>query len=395
MGDHLVDTEGQNLHHMLTESPWEYTGLFDAIFAQCLKLLVSQRNRIYLIIDEVGFRKKGKHSACVGHQYLGCIGKNDNGQVAVTAALNVGDLYCPVGIELFMPKDWDNDKERRLKAGIPENKKHESKTVMALSMIKKFSKKLGDRFECAVFDALYTSNPDLPYELMKKKISFVGDVKENTRVFLNEPCWVIPEYKGKGKKPTKAKPNTKPVKVSDYMRCLRAKAFKKIQVRNGTKGVINAKYHRRKIWLLHESSKTFMPLHLLIRKNNDGTIKYALGYSTWKMTTKRMARAQAQRAFVERIFEEGKNILGMADYQTRSWTGFHRHTALVSLALLFIMEQKISLKKSIGKVTAYQIQLLINATVKTISSFHQIIKKLIDKIPKYQKQLRYQAKTVT
>jgi hypothetical protein len=55
----------------------------------------------------------------------------------------------------------------------------------------------------------------------------------------------------------------------------------------------------------------------LIRKNNDGTIKYALGDSTWKMTTKRMAKTQAQRAFVERIFEEGKNIAGMADYQTR------------------------------------------------------------------------------
>lgn len=395
MGSHLVDTQGQNLHHMLTESPWEYKSLFDAIFAVCLKLLVCQRDRIYLIIDEVGFRKKGKHSACVGQQYLGCIGKNENGQVAVTAALNAGDLYCPIGIELFMPKEWDNDQPRRLRAGIPENKRHESKTLMALSMIKRYFRKLGSRFECAVFDALYTSNPDLPYELMRKQISFVGDVKENIRVFLKEPCWVIPQYAGKGNKPRKAKPSQKLIKIRDYMSSLRAKDFKKLKVRNGTKGVIQAKYHRRRVWLLHEPSGTFMPLHLLIRKNGDGTFKYALGYSTWKMTTKRMAKAQAQRSFVERIFEEGKNIAGMADYHTRNWVGFHRHMALVSLALLFLMEQKILLKKTIGKVTAYQIQLLINALVKTICSLDQVIDKLRDKIPKYQKQAYSQAKSVT
>lgn len=395
MGSHLADVGGQNLHHMLTHSPWEYKGLFDSIFSQCLNLLKGQRDRIYLIIDEVGFRKKGRHSACVGNQYLGCIGKNDNGQVAVVAALNAGDLYCPVDIELFMPKEWDNDLERRQKAGVPEGKKHESKTVMAVSMIKRLFKKLGARFECVVFDALYTSNPDLLYELMNKNISFIGDVKENIQVFLKEPDWVVPEYTGKGRRPFKVKPNPLPIKVRDYMKSLGADDFEKLQVRNGTKGVIRARYHRRKVWLLHEPSDTLMPLQLLIRQNEDGTAQYALGYSTWKSTTKRMAQAQAQRTFVERIFEEGKNIAGMADYQTRSWTGFHRHVALVSLALLFLMEQKIVLKESIGKVTAYQIQLLVNALTKTLSSIDQVIANLTEKIPKYQNQIRYQLKTVT
>lgn len=395
MGNRLMDVQGQNLHHMLTESPWEYKRIFDAIFTRCVKLLGSGRDRIYLIIDEVGFRKKGKHSACVGQQYLGCIGKNDNGQVAVSAALSAGDLYCPVEMELFMPKEWADDKERRQKAGIPESKKFESKTIMALSMIKRLFKKLGDRVECVVFDALYGSNIELLYTLAEKEISFVGDVKENLRVFLKEPRWEMPAYSGKGRKDLKLKPDQKLIKVRDYMKALRGKDFKTLHVRNGTKGMIKAKYHRRKVWLLHQPTATFMPLNLLIRKNIDGTIKYALGYSTWKMTTKRMAKAQAQRAFVERIFEEGKNIAGMADYQTRSWTGFHRHMSLVSLALLFLLEQKILLKGPIGKVTAYQIQLLINAMTRTVCSIDQVINHLIKQIPEYQKQIRDQLKTVT
>lgn len=137
MGNTLEGFSGQNLHHMLTTSPWDYTQLMKVILKRCVKLLRRQKERIYILLDEVGYRKKGRHSACVGQQYLGCIGKNDNGQVAVTAALSAGDFYCPVEIELFMPKDWEDDAGRRERAAIPDTKKHESKTVMGLRMIKK------------------------------------------------------------------------------------------------------------------------------------------------------------------------------------------------------------------------------------------------------------------
>ena len=113
MGHTLEGVGGQNLHHMLSGAPWEYSKLFTLILTRCIGLLRAKGERIYLLIDEVGYRKKGKHSACVGHQYIGSIGKNDNGQVAVTAALSSKEFYCPVDMELFMPSDWVRDFERR------------------------------------------------------------------------------------------------------------------------------------------------------------------------------------------------------------------------------------------------------------------------------------------
>jgi SRSO17 transposase len=395
MGNTLEGFSGQNLHHMLTTSPWDYSKLMKQILSRCINLLRTQKECIYILLDEVGYRKKGKHSACVGQQYLGCIGKSDNGQVAVTAALSAGDFYCPVEIELFMPKDWDNDTERRERAGIPCSKKHESKTVIGLRMIKNLYKRLSGEVECVVFDALYGINVDLLWQLKLKKISFVGDVRENQSVYLSEPAWKIPTYSGQGRRFTKAHPNKEITQVRNYLKKLKHKDFSLLTVRNGTKGVLQAKYHMRKVWVHHHPSKSFLALHLLIRKDADGRVKYSLGNFNQKFTMKRMAKAQAQRVFVERIFEEGKNITGMGDYQTRSWNGFHRHAALSSLALLFLMEQKISLKKTIGKITAYQIQELVNSTVNTLFSIDHVIEKLLDQIPRYQKQIQNQLKMVT
>ena len=395
MGNTLEAFSGQNLHHMLTTSPWDYSRLMKAILIRCIKLLRTQKERIYILLDEVGYRKKGKHSACVGHQYLGCIGKNDNGQVAVTAALSAGDFYCPVDIELFMPKDWDSNPERRERAGIPCSKKNESKVVMGLRMIKKLYKRLSTDIECVVFDALYGVNVDLLHQLMIKEIPFVGDVRENQSIYLSEPAFKVPRYSGRGRKFTKAHPDKKLIQVQNYLKRLQKKDFTLLTVRTGTKGVLQARYHMRKVWVHHHPSKSFLALHLLIRKDADGRVKYSLGFFNEKFTMRRMAKAQAQRVFVERIFEEGKNITGMGDYQTRSWTGFHRHAALSSLALLFLMEQKIILKKTIGKITAYQIQDLVNATVNTLCSIDQVIERLIEQIPRYQKEIQNQLKMVT
>jgi SRSO17 transposase len=299
-------------------------------------------------------------------------------------------------MELFMPKDWETDLDRRSKAGVPDNKKQESKTVIALRMIKRLFKPLSKDIECVVFDALYGYKLDFLWQLVRLKIPFVGDVRGKLAVYLSKPTLKIPTQSGKGPKFIKERPTKPSVLIKDYVDSLSKSDFSLLTVRNGTKGVIQAQYHVRNVWVLHEPSNSFMPLYLLVRKDADGKIKYSLGsFNNQKVTILRMAKAQAQRAFVERVFEEGKNIVGMGDYQTRSWTGFHRHAALSSLALLFLMEQKIHLKTTIGKITAYHIQDLVNATINTLCSLDQVIIRLAEQIPRYQRQIENQLKLVT
>ena len=73
----------QSLHHFLTESPWKV----EAIREQRLQLILKclRCRKIQLIIDETGDRKKGKKTDYVSRQYIGNLGKVENGIVAVTA----------------------------------------------------------------------------------------------------------------------------------------------------------------------------------------------------------------------------------------------------------------------------------------------------------------------
>ena len=68
---------------------------------------------------------------------------------------------------------------------------------------------------------------------------------------------------------------------------------------------------------------------------------------------------QGQRYWVERAIEDGKSHAGLADYQVRTWTGWHHHMAMVMLALLFMLETKIKNEDSHQLLSCYDIQILL------------------------------------
>ena len=49
-----------------------------------------------------------------------------------------------------------------------------------------------------------------------------------------------------------------------------------------------------------------------------------------------LAEVACTRHAVEDYFEDAKSYLGMAQYETRSWVGWHHHMSLVAMAHLFI-----------------------------------------------------------
>ena len=96
-----------------------------------------------VIIDETGDRKKGNKTDYVKRQYIGNLGKIENGIVAVTAYAVIRGMTFPLLSEVYKP-------ESRLKEG----DEYKSKPKIAGEMIKKL-KGLGFKIKIVLADSEY------------------------------------------------------------------------------------------------------------------------------------------------------------------------------------------------------------------------------------------------
>ena len=71
-------------------------------FPKILKQL--KEKAITIVIDETGDRKKGKKTDYVARQYLGSVGKVDNGIVSVNAYGIYENITFPLSFQVFKPK---------------------------------------------------------------------------------------------------------------------------------------------------------------------------------------------------------------------------------------------------------------------------------------------------
>ncbi len=97
---------------------------------------------ITLIIDETGDRKKGETTDYVKRQYIGNLGKIENGIVAVTAYGLLEGMTFPLTFEVYKPKERLRERDRYL-----------SKPKIAVKMIR-YLQELGFRFKLVLADSL-------------------------------------------------------------------------------------------------------------------------------------------------------------------------------------------------------------------------------------------------
>ncbi len=94
--------DAQPLQNFLTDSPWSVVSLRDRRLELTLKMLEGRPFK--LVIDETGDKKKGNHTDYVARQYIGNLGKVDNGIVSVNAYGVLGLLTFPLMFLVYKPK---------------------------------------------------------------------------------------------------------------------------------------------------------------------------------------------------------------------------------------------------------------------------------------------------
>ena len=97
--------------------------------------------------------------------------------------------------------------------------------------------------------------------------------------------------------------------------------------------------------------------------NSPGTLKVSLSNASAKTSMTKLAQMQAQRFWIERAFQDAKSHIGMAQYQARQWPSWHRHMALVMMAMLFMLQARLKHIDTHPLLSCYDIQILLATTL--------------------------------
>jgi SRSO17 transposase len=292
------------------------------------------------VVDESGFAKKGDHSAGVARQHNGRLGKEDNCQVAVFlvgvtpggAALLDHQLYVPeTGCEA-----GEVAAERRQGVHIPETVAFRTKPQIAAGLIRQTVALGIVSLDWITADEEYGKNGAFLDELERLEPRYVVEVPVSTTVWTEDPASCVPPYGGRGRVPTR--PTRAAVaSVAAVASGLGRRAWRTLEVRQGAKGPLAFEFAAVRVWAVRHGAAG-PPIWLLVRRSLEPVpeVKYYVSNADAATPLGVLAEVACTRHEIEDYFEEAKSYLGMAQYETRSYVGWHHQMSLVAMAHLFI-----------------------------------------------------------
>lgn len=346
----------QRVHHFISNVPWDETRVFEWVSAQADGML-GGTPLSYLIVDESGYSKKGTSSVGVARQYNGRLGKVDNCQVGVFAALAAGSRVTLLEGRLYLPEVWCEDAARCDKVKVPADKREfKTKSQMALEMVRT-QRARGVRFNWVSMDGGYGKDPALLRALDADGEIFVVDVHGNQHLWLENPFPAPPQLRTGKRQGTRLKAAGQSIEVRAWAAAQPPEAWIRFKRREGINGALRGEFLHRRVWLWNGSEQTAQLWHLIAwRPDEDAAdIKYVLSNAPADLAVIDLARMAASRFWVERALQDAKGAVGMAEYQLRGWVGWHHHMALVMLAMLFMLQQRILLALELPLLSAEDI----------------------------------------
>src|SRR5919202_1621853 len=106
--------------HLLGRADWDPDVLRDRLRTYVIDYLAA--SDAVGVLDETGLLKKGTHSAGVARQYSGAAGRIENCQIGVFLAYASAHGHTLLDRELYLPKEWTDDRDRCRRAGIPDQR---------------------------------------------------------------------------------------------------------------------------------------------------------------------------------------------------------------------------------------------------------------------------------
>ena len=362
MAEVVPDSKSRNLQQFVTHSKWSARDVIDQVACEADEILGDEQ-QAGLLIDESGFAKQGPMSVGVSRQWLGRLGKVDNGQGAGFGVLGKGRFAIPVDVRLYLPRPWTEDARRCEKAGIPEAQRvFRTKEELALEIVQE-ARQRGLRFAWVGADGGYGKGPGFCMALDQLGELFVVDLHSDFTVYLDDPKPYIPEKRNKrGRQFTRYRTDAKSYEVKEVVERFKLSDQPVLKLRKTSRGPLKVRALRVPVYVWDGESSEAKRYDLVATRTlgKKPETKISLSNADETIDLKKLVWMQHQRYWIERAFEDGKSECGMADYQVRKWSAWHHHMALVMMAMLFMLSERIRHKDTYPLLSCSDIEDLLS-----------------------------------
>jgi SRSO17 transposase len=264
-----------------------------------------------VVVDETGFLKKGNHSVGVQRQYSGTAGRIENCQIGVFLAYASSKGRTFIDRELYLPKQWADDAERRKEAGVPEDVKFSTKPQLAQKMIKR-AVESSIAFKWITGDEVYGNDRTLRVWMEQEGLFYVMAVASNQHVWLG----------------------FKQVKINQIIKKITKSQWQVVSAGDGSKGPRLYEWALVPVLSIMIENRRW----LLVRRSisDPKQMAYYVVYGPPETKLEEMVKVAGKRWAIEESFETAKGEVGLDQYEVRSWQGWYRHITLAMLAHAYL-----------------------------------------------------------
>jgi SRSO17 transposase len=360
-----LGADHQRLQQFITSSTWDYV----AVRRNVARWFAGSQPVEALVVDDTGFPKDGTASPCVARQYSGTLGKVGNCQIGVSVHLVGERASCAADWRLFCPESWDDRaapdevsaaaiRRRRDRAGIPDQVRHAEKWRLALEMTDEMTAPggwgvaeqvtaAGGAQPVVVADAGYGDNTAFRRELQTRGWQYVLAVKGTASAYAHDAVPETMSYGGRGR-PSAPRYRAAPLSLRQ-LAIAHAADIQQITWRQGTRATKGNPTAAMTSCFL---AIRVRPANRDIPRAGDGSLPDCWLLAEWPAETDEPAgywlstlppdtpiaelvRLAKIRWRVEHDYRELKTGLGLAHFEGRSYTGWHRHVTLATAAQAF------------------------------------------------------------
>jgi SRSO17 transposase len=338
-------TPVRTLQEFMRDHSWEHLEMIDVAqkrTAVLLPTLADDGLGTVGILDETCQVKKGDKTPGVKRQWCGRLGKVENCVVTVHLGVARGRFTALIGGDLFLPKEWSDDRERCKKAGIPDEVVHRPKWRIALEQFYR-ARANGVQMDWLTFDEGYGNTPAFMDALDDSRQRFIGEVPRTLACRAANGVEV---------------PGASEASTPAELLLVQALAGPGIAVRVPRESIADEVWQavEMTVWLSKGKGWSKRSYRLVVAFNaRTQEVKYFVSNAPAEVGLDILVRAAFRRAPIEHAFAIQKGELGFGHFEGRSYLGMLRHITVCCLVGLFVAGRAVGAQKKNAEVTTEQV----------------------------------------